>query len=657
MNVRQFILPLLAIVTLAGAFAVDVPVHPPDSLVARWKPNKVLLVVGSQWGDPNSEIIDGLHDSAGRMVKNVKSDPSIPRTSDTFWRVAAYLKTCSIPFDILRLDQSELRLNYFLDHHLRAAYGAMIWDVDTATLPACDYAVVTRAVTDYGISLIALSHRSPPPALQALLGLRWSSPDASTRITPAPYRFSGEHYITRGFAGDHLPVGDPAPIRLSTVGPTTAVVLATQHGRPVVAVRELNDRASAVWLGGDPEHMMENYPFLLRILRRALVHGIGYSTYRTFPRTAIFRMDDPTCTAMFRAWHFPALTEQEVVDWIVQPLQERKAVMQLNMVPGRLMDSSQLVEPNWTQDYTDAIGDRQNLISNGRGWRRGLEAGVFEVQSHGWTHRNPDWKAYWAVDLDHRLDPRWGGEFYNRINNLEVTNAVQLFALRRSLTALEETWGQRPLYFVPGQDAETFSYVNSTPRMARKAGFALTQDFWLGPDYVINLLPFLITPKVPWVSPKDIPDLQAYLAAPVTKSVREIPGLESERPVMIHSHDIDVSRDHDYVRKRLAEFGPEFRFTTINEIIAYLFADVRGDADGRIEFNYAPEFCRHFQTRDSSWELHLSDNFRRELNRRGPAGFAIDGKLAAPPTAEFFQERMDIPVPVGTGRHTWEVRR
>ncbi|MDP3072561.1 MAG: hypothetical protein Q8N18_19865 [Opitutaceae bacterium] len=127
--------------------------------------------------------------------------------------------------------------------------------------------------------------------------------------------------------------------------------------------------------------------------------------------------------------------------------------------------------------------------------------------------------------------------------------------------------------------------------------------------------------------------------------------------LLLHSHDIDVSRDHDYVRKRLAEFGPEFRFTTINEIIAYLFAEVRGGADGRIEFNYAPEFCRHFQTRDSSWELHLSDNFRHALNRPGPAGIAVDGKLTAPLTADFFKERMKIPVPAETGRHTWEVRR
>lgn len=138
----------------------------------------------------------------------------------------------------------------------------------------------------------------------------------------------------------------------------------------MLTVREADSGASAIWLGGDPAHMMETYPFLLRTIRRAIVHGAGYAVYRTFPRTVIFGMDDPSCTAMFAEWHFPALTEQQIVDWIVQPLRERKALLQLNMVPGRLMDSSRSVEPNWTQDYTDKLGERQNLASSGRGWRR-----------------------------------------------------------------------------------------------------------------------------------------------------------------------------------------------------------------------------------------------------------------------------------------------
>jgi hypothetical protein len=347
-------------------------------------------------------------------------------------------------------------------------------------------------------------------------------------------------------------------------------------------------------------------------------------------------MDDPTCTAMFKTWHFPALMEQEIVDWIVKPLQERNAVLQLNMVPGRLMDTTRRVEPNWTQDYTDEIGERHDLVSNGRGWRRGIDAGVFEVQSHGWTHRNPEWEKYWAAGPIGRLENRWGGEFYDRFANAEVSNAMQLFSMKRSRAALEETWGQRPLYFVPGQHAESFSYTNHTARLARKAGFAITQDFWLGRDFIINLQPYLFTAK--------------------NEKTSNVPGLEGERPILILSHDIDVYRDHDFVRKHLAEFGPEYRFIGVNELVAYLFAEVRGGPDGWIEFRYDPEFCRHFATHGSSWELHLSDRFRDELNRRGPAAIAIDGKPATPPAADFFKERMNISLPAGTGTHSWEPR-
>ena len=621
----------LAALLIWSALVVALPAQPAPSAPVHWKPNKILLVVGSQWADPNGDIIDGRlahpHHPPGDKLTG-------PVSGDTFWRTAAFLKTCSIPFDILRLDQMELRLNYFLDHHLQPAYGAVIWDVDADAIPARDLAVVKQVVTEHGISLIVLSDRQQPPVIQELLGLQLSaSPGVAD---PAPYRVAGGHYITRGLGGEH------APLRVSGDRPRPAVtaqgatVLATEGGQPVLTVREITDRASAIWLGGDPAHMLEARPFLLRALRRAVVHGIGYSVYRTFPHTVVFRMDDPTCTAMFGNWHFPALTEQEIVDWIVKPLQERNAVLQLNMVPGRFMDPTRRVEPNWTQDYTDEIGERHDLVSNGRGWRRGLDAGVFEVQSHGWTHRNPQWEKYWAAGPAKRLDNRWGGEFYDRLGHTEVPNAMQLFSLKRSRAVLEEIWGQRPLYFVSGQHAESYSYANHTARLARKAGFAITQDFWLGQDFIINLEPYLFTAKGAKTS--------------------NVPGLEGERPILILSHDIDVYRDHDFMRKRLAEFGPEYRFMGVNEPIAYLFAEVRGGPAGRIEFRYDPDTCRHFATNPSTWELHLSDRFRGELNRRGPAGIAIDGKPAAPPAADFFKEQMEIILPAGTGPHIWEVR-
>ena len=196
-----------------------------DATHRRWKPNKVLLVVGDQWTDPNSEIIDGPH-AEGEPVSYVKQARGATGTGDTFWRLAAYLKVCGIPFDILRLDQSELRLNYFLDHQLRPTYGAVIWDVDCETIPPRDYDVLARVVKEHGISLIALHDSLKPLVVQELLGLKRLG--ESYHAGEAPYHVGGGHYITRGLEGDHAPAPGRDDNERPQVTSVAAAVLATQ---------------------------------------------------------------------------------------------------------------------------------------------------------------------------------------------------------------------------------------------------------------------------------------------------------------------------------------------------------------------------------------------------------------------------------------------
>jgi len=71
------------------------------------------------------------------------------------------------------------------------------------------------------------------------------------------------------------------------------------------------------------------------------------------------------------------------------------------------------------------------------------------------------------------------------MRNVEIPAPVQLFAMKRSIEALVQQWHRRPLYLVAGQNAESHSYANHTPRLARKAGFALMRDFWPGPLTII----------------------------------------------------------------------------------------------------------------------------------------------------------------------------
>jgi hypothetical protein len=247
---------------------------------------------------------------------------------------------------------------------------------------------------------------------------------------------------------------------------------------------------------------------------------------------------------------------------------------------------------------------------------------------------NPHLEPYWAGDRSNRLHPHWGSEFFDRIRGVEVPGSVQLFAMKRSVDALGQHWGRRPLYLVAGQNAESHSYANHTARLAQKAGFALMRDFWLGPDYIINLAPYLFPP---W-------------------DQRHVAGLEGERPVRIGCHDFDVFKDHDYIRKRLAEFGPEYRFAGLNEIIAYLHAEVLGGANGTITFRYQPEFCQHFAQHESTWSLHLSDAFRTRLARLGTVEVVVDGQGMPVSAADYFQEQTDITLPAGVGVHSWQLR-
>ena len=69
-------------------------------------PYRFLLVIGEQWKDPGSFVID---------------------QQDDFQILAALLKTWGLPFDILRLDQQRLDYHLF-DREGRPRYGTILWN-------------------------------------------------------------------------------------------------------------------------------------------------------------------------------------------------------------------------------------------------------------------------------------------------------------------------------------------------------------------------------------------------------------------------------------------------------------------------------------------------------------------------------------------------
>jgi peptidoglycan/xylan/chitin deacetylase (PgdA/CDA1 family) len=619
---------LLFAVVVSFAFAWPSPAKaaPPN-----FKPNKVLLVIGDQWTDPNSQIIDGPN-GEGPVVSYVKQVTVGGRSGIPFWHLAALLKLWGIPFDILRLDQAELYIDYFLDNDNKPAYGAIIWDVDRDAVPARHYNVVSRAVTEYGISLIALYNAIKQPEIQNLLGIEW--PLEYYKSGGDHLNITGDHFITRKFQRETFPPpGRDGQTPKPLVSPVDSYVLASQGDGAAITYRQVSKGTSAIWIGGDPNTALHRYPVLARIIRRAIVQAVGYSVYKTFPNTVYFRMDDPSATAMYENWHFPALSETEIKVWIVEPLRKKDALLSVNMNPGRVRADKKMIEPTWRGVHTDELGDRHDLDSNARGWKAGIDAGVIEVQNHGWTHMNANLHPYWTADLSFKLQGRWGSEFYDRVRGKEVPGTVQLIHMKRSHEALVNQWGKRPLYFRAGQGAYSVSYPNHTARWARRAGYGMMRPFWLGDDYIINLKPFLFRPR----------DGDENFAIP------------DERPLEVGSHDFDVYKDHDFVKKVLDRYLPANRFIGQNEMIAYLWAETAAGPGAKIEFNYHPVFCAFFNENESSWLLHLSDQ-TREILAGSKGELVVDGVARRLNGAEYFKEIIEIKIPKGAGSHSWEIR-
>ena len=61
-----------------------------------------------------------------------------------------------------------------------------------------------------------------------------------------------------------------------------------------------------------------------------------------------------------------------------------------NIVPGFVDDARRRIVPSWEQRFVDAFGTTEDYISTKRGIDEGVAAGVFEIESHGWTHMQPD---------------------------------------------------------------------------------------------------------------------------------------------------------------------------------------------------------------------------------------------------------------------------
>ncbi|MEA1997281.1 MAG: hypothetical protein U9N45_06555 [Gemmatimonadota bacterium] len=614
----------LTLVLMLACLAV--PATPCAAADQTFNPYRVLLVIGDQWDDPASFLIDIARAS------EVSDDKTFRPENADLVQLVVMLKSWGIPFDIARLDQEILDINYFLGPDGKPLYGCILWAADPTSknLMHQDYSVLKAAVAEHGISLVALSNRIKDPVIEELLGVRYlgynmSSDDIAT---------DGRHFITRGMEPLVVEVGPPIYYlhRVKAEAAPDVKVLA-RHGKyPAVTMRKAGGNARAIWIGGDTKLMFEQQG-LRTVLRRALTCAVGYSLFKTWENRVIIAMDDPggAQSAYLDHWNYPALTREQIRRRLIEPLKAHNAKLVMNVVPGFVNDEKRRVELSFQQDFTDFFGKRQNHVSTKQGLEDGMREGVFEIQSHGWTHMQPDLESppgpWWGAPYDgEKAEVGWYREFGDtRRGFRDIPAATQRFHMKTSREWIGHLFGVDPLSFVAGGGGVSLSYNNHTWILAAKEGFGWFCWFggYLGQDLAVRGWMFQGTPEAP----------RTIAAQP-------------------DAHDKGIAEHPEQFLRTFSIAGPDAVYMGINEYVGYMHASPESETAAMPELNisYDPHYCQFFRENESIFKLDIADWARGRLAGRE---IVVDGSVAGKVAAEGIQE---VRVPAGIGTHKVTVR-
>jgi hypothetical protein len=593
-----------------------------QSLTARSRPYRVLVVIGDQWTDPGSYNIDDTRVSG-----------------QEFQDVISMLKVWGVPFDILRLDQQILQINRFLNGAAEANYSCIIWMANPDTLSGAhaDYGTLRRAVLDYGMSLIALFDCVKAPVISDLVGIRYHGYMVTSQWRPENrFIFKTEHEVTQGMRGLVLPRRvnvDLSPEQLGQMERLSgsmmwtvrcesgddAQVLATLGGYPQVVVRELSSGVRSVWIGGQHD-CFERFEEMRQVFRNALVWCLGYGFFNdNFDDAFILKVDDFGASehAYSVGWNYPTPSKESIIRYLIEPLEKYDALLVQFVTPGYANPETHMVEVPWNREpFTDAFGNFQDYASTKAGLDEGLKRGVFEIQAHrAWTHMTPDLESppgpWWDAPLEGEMaHPDWWQETYDQRRDRPVPSNEMLFVYRVGRDAIQRQFGVAPLA-VRVRSSGDLDYDNG--RLAAIAGYGVAMDGrYIGHDHTIQLsLGF---------------------------------------PEVFGFHGLELAYQPELPRVWI-EMNKDRRWIGYDETCAYLHARIdAAAADGiTARVHYSPHYSRYFKDNASTWTLELSDWFREKLGR--DMTLVVDGearKITASP-------RQSIKIDPGAGTHTVEL--
>jgi hypothetical protein len=610
-----------------------------QSPAATWglRPYRVLLIV-ERWNDATSVLVD--------------------HEKDNFQPVAALLKAWSVPFDVLRLDQQHLDSTYLFRLSGGIRYGAVIWLADAPAYSNQDVDSLEQAVHG-GTRLLVAKSRFLHPALERLLGLKFKEAYTATD----PLRATEPHFITSELGAqkmDRLDVSWDFNNRM-WVEPRTAKVLIDQDRHPVLTINQPEPESSAIWLGVPALSLLRDSAYWRQLFFRSLLWSLGYLVLPNvdYSRRVEIEIDDwGTADKGFLSyWRYLEPNEETLRQHVIVPLEKRHAVVAANVITGYVDRKAKRIASPWVQKFTDLYGLQQDYASTLRGLKAAVAAGVLEIESHGWTHMQPDLESppgpWWTADLaGEGSADGWYTEFEDQRRGTEAPAIVQLFRMKRSLESLQEDFGQRALELRPGGSGWSKSQFNNTGRVAAQAGFGL---FHAEPDfyyYLDNDLALDMTGIGPQVG---------------TTSFDRLAELHPERwpphpdgPAMLLFHDRDIALQADFLERLLSALPPVYGTLSVNEYIGILHAQIdSSSADGwQVTFGFDPHYCAYFETHASSWRLWLSDSLEERLKGQGEVQVSVDNrKPLRIKAADLVRGAITIELPAGTRTHVWKLER
>jgi len=566
-------------------------------------PYRFLLVIGDQWKDPASRLIE-----AGAE----------------FPVVVTLLKTWGLPFEILRLDQQRFDRYYLMDRQGRPRYGTIIWDAGADVGESKDLALLATLVKDHGVGLVALGDTVANPQVAALAGLEYVG-----EYRPADgVAFSEDHFVTRGLAGreKEFPGSEGPGSRVST---KEATVVINRGPMPFLTIREVPGGGRVVWLEAHRASARIGVQILRDLFKRSLVWVQGYALYAEYPKSIMLFMDDfgTSDRTYLPYWHYRTLNEDDIRKGIIEPLQRHRAVLMMDIVTGYVDRKARRIVSPWNQQVIDEIDGKtfHDYISAKRGLDAGQRAGVLEIQCHGYTHMLPDLESppgpFWTVPMDANVPHGFDEEFGDKLRKKDVPAITQRFLMERGLAYLRADFGAVPLFVINGGSGKSLSYPHHSARLAAEMGFGLghfNAAWYLGSDLALAMEQ--VVRSGGWAHDRPLPPRD--LAWTV------------DAPQFLIFHDRDVFLDVTAVERLLTSLGPDIRYLTANEYSGYLHARVESDArtPDALALHYDDHYCRYFADHASTWVLHLSDEMRQALKNSAP-------------------EKRVVTIPKGTGRH------